>query len=155
MMIKKAGKQIAKYILLFHVGGSLYYYIEVLYRGWSHWSMYVLGAICFLFCSIQNEQSYWRAPLWKQSLRCDFFALCGEFVTGCMVNLWKGWHVWDYSNQPFHLMGQICLPMALVFYVLCFLAIVLDDLLRWIIFEEMPPGYLTAFIKKQTAEKTI
>lgn len=144
MSIKRILKQVFKYGLLFHTGGSIYYYIEVLHRGWSHWSMYLLGGICFLFCSIQNEQKCWEAPLWKQVLRCDIFVLCGEFVTGCMVNLWKGWHVWDYSQYRINLMGQICLPMAFVFAFLCLLGIVLDDVIRWLVFEEEKPVY---FIK--------
>ncbi len=148
-MARRLSRQIFKYVLLFHLGGCAYYYIEVLHRGWSHWSMYLLGAICFLFCSVQNEQPAWQAPLWKQVIRCDIFVLCGEFVTGCMVNLWKGWHVWDYHNMPFNLMGQICLPMALAFSALCLVAIVLDDLIRWLVFEEEQPDYLQIFLPER------
>ncbi len=134
--------QILKYLLLFNLGGISYYYIEVLFRGYSHWSMYVLGAICFLFCSIQNEQRYWDAPLWKQVIRCTVFVLCGEFITGCIVNLWLGWNVWDYSMEPFNLLGQICFKMAFLFAGLCLVAIVMDDVIRWLVFEEEEPEYL-------------
>ena len=44
-----------------------------------------------------------------------------------MVNLWKGWNVWDYSEVPFNLYGQICAPMALIFGVLCCIALFLED----------------------------
>ena len=33
------------------LGGSLYYGFEVFFRGFSHWSMFVLGGICsFILC---------------------------------------------------------------------------------------------------------
>lgn len=146
--------QVLKYLLLFCLGGILYYYIEVLFRGYSHWSMFILGAICFLFCSIQNEHPFWKAPLWKQVIRCAVFVLCGEFITGCMVNLWLGWNVWDYSMEPFNILGQVCLKMGVLFSGLCLVAIVLDDVLRWIVFEEERPEYLDPLIQRISIQKT-
>lgn len=129
-------KYILKYLLLFVIGGCLYYYIEVLMRGWSHWSMFVLGGMCFLFISVQNKISWWDQKLYKQLLRCVTFILCGEFVTGCMVNLWLGWRVWDYTSRPFQLMGQICLPMAFFFGILALGGIWLDNKIRYYAFGE-------------------
>ena len=42
-------KKISKYLFLGCLGGSIYYGLEILFRGFSHWSMFVLGGICFLF----------------------------------------------------------------------------------------------------------
>lgn len=137
----KALKFMFKYLFLLLLGGNLYYYIEVLYRGYSHWSMFILGAICFLFCSVQNQCKAWEAPLWKQIFRCVIFVLVGEFITGCMVNLWQGWQVWDYSQVPLNLMGQICLPYAFLFSGVCLAAIVLDDYIRYFCFGEKKPSY--------------
>lgn len=125
-----------KYFLMFQVGGCIYYYIEVFIRGWSHWSMYLLGGLCFLFCSIQNKVPWWDDRLDKQVLRCLAFVLVGEFITGCMVNLWLGWEVWDYSNVPLNLMGQVCAPMAVFFAFLCLMGIGLDNLIRKYAFGE-------------------
>lgn len=139
--IKNIMTQIYKYLLLFSIGGSLYYYWEILFRGWSHWSMFILGGICFLFCSLQNEQAAWDAPLLMQVLRCDFFVVSAEFITGCMLNLWLGWDIWNYDRMPFNLLGQICLPHALGFAVLCLFAIILDDWIRYLVFSEEKPAY--------------
>ena len=38
-----------KQLFLFVLGGSLYYMIEILYRGYSHWTMFMAGGIIFLF----------------------------------------------------------------------------------------------------------
>ena len=56
----------AKYLFLFYMGGSIYYYIEVLFRGYSYISMFILGGICFIYCGLQNERTSWDYPFWKQ-----------------------------------------------------------------------------------------
>lgn len=128
-----------KYAFLCLFGGALYYIVEVIFRGYSHWSMAILGGICFLYAGIQNEFTDRDKPLLLQILQVEMFVLIGEFITGCIVNLWLGWHVWDYSNMPFNLLGQICLPFALLFLPLCLFAIVLDDYIRyWLFYEEKP-----------------
>lgn len=134
--LKTTTKQLFKYFLLFQIGGCLYYYIEIAVRGWSHWSMYLLGGFCFLFFSIQNKISWWDNRLDKQILRCLGFVLIGEFITGCIVNLWLGWNVWDYTGVPLNIMGQVCFPMAIFFALLCFLGIKLDYVIRKYAFGE-------------------
>lgn len=135
--MSKIIKIIFKYILLFQIGGCLYYYIEVLSRGWSHWSMYVLAGLCFCFVSVQNKIPWWDQKLYKQLIRCTIFVVSGEFITGCMVNLWLKWEVWDYSQRPLNLRGQICLPMAMFFGALCFVGIWLDKQIRHYAFDEI------------------
>ncbi len=125
--LKKIIKYLFQYILLFGLGGCAYYYTEVLIRGWSHFSMFYLGGLCFCFFSLQKRAHWWKQTIARQLIRCLIFLLSGEFITGCMVNLWKGWQVWDYSEVPLNLYGQICLPMALVFAILCYLALLVED----------------------------
>ena len=50
-----------------------------------------------------------------------------EFITGLIVNVWLGLNVWDYSNLPLNLMGQICLPFFFAWVGLSVVAIILDD----------------------------
>lgn len=64
-----------------------------------------------------------------------------EFVCGCIVNLWLGWNVWDYSNMPFNLLGQICLPFTVIWFFLSAVAVVLDDWIRHILWGEDMPHY--------------
>ena len=75
-----------KYLCLIGTGGSLYYVFEQLFRGFSHWSMFLLGGICFLFIYLQGSKIGWDDPLWKQILRCDTFVVSMEFMTGIVVN---------------------------------------------------------------------
>lgn len=128
--MKKIIKFIYEYLLIFMIGGCAYYYTEVAVRGWSHWSMFVLGGMCFLFFSLQKKAYWWNQSIFCQMFRCLTFLLIGEFITGCMVNLWKGWNVWDYSQVPLNLYGQICFPMALIFAILCYFGLRFDDWLQ-------------------------
>ena len=64
-----------------------------------------------------------------------------EFITGCIVNLWLGWNVWDYSNLPLNLLGQICLPFSTLWYFISAIGIVIDDYIRYIYFDEEYPRY--------------
>ena len=37
-----------QYVLIYAAGGLLYGLIEILWRGWTHWSMVLCGGLCFL-----------------------------------------------------------------------------------------------------------
>lgn len=128
--MKKWVRVLLEYGLTFALGGCGYYYLEVLTRGWSHYSMFFLGGLCFCFFYVQGEVVWWRQELPWQLGRCLLFLLVGEFVTGCMVNLWKGWNVWDYGGVPLNLAGQICAPMALVFGLLCYVSLLFQGWLK-------------------------
>ena len=135
-------QNILKYIFLFIVGGAIYYFAEVLFRGHSHWSMFLLGGVVFLFAGEQNEVTEWEESFWKQLFKVWFFTIASEFVVGCWVNLIFKWNVWDYSNLPGNLFGQVSWQFALIFLPLCAFGIVLDDYLRWIFFGEGKPHYV-------------
>ena len=45
-------------------------------------------------------------------------------------------NVWDYSNIPFNLDGQICLLFSFFWIFISLIAIILDDLLRYVLFDE-------------------
>lgn len=64
-----------------------------------------------------------------------------ELPTGLVVNVWLHWGVWDYSNMPLNLWGQICLPYSLLWVLISLAAILLDDWLRWKLFYEEKPRY--------------
>lgn len=130
-----------KEIILGVIGGLLYIVIELLWRGYSHWTMFILGGICFSLMGRINEVIPWNMPLWKQVLIGTMIVTCLEFVTGCIVNLWLGWNVWDYSNVPFNILGQICIPYMLLWIPISLVGIILDDYLRYWLFKEEKPHY--------------
>ena len=134
-------KKCLKLLFLFTSGGLLYIILELAWRGWTHWSMFALGGLCFVCLGLINEVIPWIIPLWRQVVigACVITAL--EFLTGCVVNLWLEWDVWDYSQLPGNVLGQVC-PQYFILWLLVSLAgIILDDWLRFWLFGEERPHY--------------
>jgi len=94
-------KKWSENLFLWALGGSLYYGFEVFFRGFSHWSMFVLGGICLLFCAKQGLWTGWREPLWKQVLWCTIFVTAAEFITGMIVNQWLWWEGLGFKRKSF------------------------------------------------------
>lgn len=130
-----------KAAFLFVVGGLVYILIELIWRGHTHISMFILGGICFVAIGLINEVFPWNLGLLWQSMIGAVIVTVLEFITGVIVNIWLGLNVWDYSNMPFNLLGQICLPFAFAWVALSAIAIVFDDYLRYWIFGEEKPRY--------------
>lgn len=139
--LKKLSKLLLKYLFLLIVGGTTYVGIELLWRGYSHWSMFFLGGLCFICCGLLNEILPWDMVLSKQMLIGAIIITTLEFITGCIVNLKLGWNVWDYSNLPLNICGQVCPIFFIAWYYVSGLAIILDDWLRYWIFHEEKPHY--------------
>lgn len=134
-------KKLNKSLILFGIGGVIYVLLELLFRGRSHWSMAVLGGVCFLCIGTINEHVPWSLGLiWQMLLGAGIITVL-ELVTGLLVNVRLGWGVWDYSNMPLNLWGQICLPYCLLWVLISLPAILLDDWLRWKLFGEEKPHY--------------
>ena len=134
-------KRYHKEVILWLIGGLLYIGIELMWRGYSHWTMFALGGLCFVCLGRINEVIPWNMPLWQQMLIGTAIITGLEFITGCIVNLWLGWNVWDYSNVPLNVFGQICLPYILLWAPISLAGIILDDYLRHWIFKEEKPHY--------------
>ena len=130
-----------KYYTLGTLGGTVYVFIELMWRGYSHWSMFLLGGVCFIALGLINEVIPWEMPLTAQMLIGCVIITSLEFITGCIVNLWLGWNVWDYSDLPYNLLGQISVASSIGWYFLSAVGIVLDDWLRYIFFGEEKPRY--------------
>lgn len=128
-------------LLLIGIGGLLYALIEMAFRGRSHWTMFLVGGLCFWLIGLINEVISWEMLFWKQCIIGAMIVTAVEFISGCIINLWLGWNVWDYSNMPFNALGQICLPFSLLWILLSAVAIVLDDYLRYWMYGEEKPRY--------------
>lgn len=133
-------KKISELGFFWVVGGGIYYGIEMLFRGFSHWSMFCVGGVVLCFCVFQGTEMRWNEPMWIQVLRGTLFTVSLEFITGIIVNKWWGLEVWNYSDQPFQLWGQICLPFAILFSGLICIAIWIGGYLAFWLFKEPRPN---------------
>lgn len=134
-------KHIFKLLTLFLYGSEVYKMIELLFRGHTHWTMGILGGLCFLIIGEINEFIDEDMLVQYQAFIGAIVITVLEFITGIIVNIELGWNVWDYSNLPFNVLGQICLPFFFAWLFLGIVAIILDDFLRYILFNEKFPKY--------------
>lgn len=130
-----------KYAILFYVGGSAYLTVEIMYRNYSHRSMFLVGGLCFILIGLINKFLSWKTLLSLQMLIASGIITVIEFISGIILNLWLKLNIWDYSDMPFNLMGQICLIYAVFWYFLSVVGIMLDDYLRYKLFNEDKPHY--------------
>ena len=129
-----------KYLFLGVIGSTVYMSLEILWRGYTHWTMGVLGGICFICLGLINEILSWETPLVLQMFIGGTIITVLELITGCIVNLWLGWNIWNYTWQP-NLWGQISLYSSIGWIGLSLIGIVLDDYLRFWLFHEDKPRY--------------
>ena len=101
-------------LTVYACGAGLYALIEIIWRGWTHWTMLLCGGICFTLMYLISGT---LMPLWAKSIICAAIISAVEFCTGYLVNITLGWHIWDYSDRAFNILGQIC-PLYSFFWVL-------------------------------------
>lgn len=139
---KKSGMHRAeKGLVLFLFGAAVYAGIEILWRGYTHWTMAVLGGVLFLLIGGINEYLSWDTSLIAQALLGAIIVTEAELIAGIVLNIWLGLGIWDYSEMPFNFMGQICPQFTLAWVGLSIIAIVVDDYMRYWLFGEEKPHY--------------
>ncbi|MEW9078685.1 putative ABC transporter permease [Terrisporobacter glycolicus] len=132
---------ILKYLTLFLIGGITYYFIEIAYRGYSHYSMVIVGGLCFILIGSINEFSNKEIPLLLQMLISVLLVDIVELISGIIINRVLLLNVWDYSQLKYNFLGQISLNSSIAWFFLSLFAIYMDDLLRYVIFKEKKPRY--------------
>ena len=134
--------KLLEYLVIFVIGGLAYVGIECLWRGHSHWTMFILGGLCTVIVGGLNEGLFPKNfGIVPQALMGAVIITVLEFITGCIVNLWLGWDVWDYSDMPFNILGQVCLLYTVFWFILSIVIIYVDDWLRHVLFGEPLPQY--------------
>ena len=126
---------------LFLLGAGGYSLIEILWRGYTHWTMAVLGGLLFLLIGGINNWLPWDMPLCLQAIIGSLMVTGAELIAGLILNIWLGLGIWDYSQMPFNVLGQICPQFMAAWVVLSVVAILLDDYVRYVVFGEEKPHY--------------
>lgn len=102
---------------IFLLGAAGYAALEILWRGYTHWTMALTGGTVLLGLSGLRRRLHDASPL----ARCASGAACittAEFVVGCTVNRHYQMQVWDYSQEWGNLRGQICPKYAVLWLAL-------------------------------------
>lgn len=90
------------------VGGVLYGGLELVWRGYTHWTMLLLAAALCIPLDLANERMPWEMPLWLQAILGGLCITGAELAAGLVLNCWLGLGIWDYSGMWGNLWGQIC-----------------------------------------------
>ena len=120
---------VLKEFIIFIIFGLMYVTIELLYRGHTHYSMFIVGGICGVLIGLINDNTP-DMPLLPQCVLGAVIITVIELLTGLFLNVYLGLNVWDYSNQPFNFMGQICPQFCIIWCILSILVIHIDDWLK-------------------------
>ena len=98
-------------VLLFLTGGSVYLGLEILWRGWSHISMFLAGGSCFLLLGRLDKKAF-RLHWLLRALLGAAVITAVELMIGMVFN--RDHRIWDYRDTPGNFRGQICLPYFLL-----------------------------------------
>ena len=104
-----------EYVFIYFLGASIYCSLEILYRGWTHWSMFIVGGGCFLLMYLISGTT---VPLWSKWLISAVTISTVELFSGLILNTLLGLGVWDYSANAFNIAGQVCPLFSLIWLLL-------------------------------------
>lgn len=77
-----------------------------------------------------------KAHLFTKCLLGALIITAVELIFGVIFNIKYNMGVWDYSNMPLNLLGQICLPFSVLWFGLCFV------LFKWVIKKDFYEGFI-------------
>ncbi len=124
-----------KKLALFLSGAVLYPTLEILCRGKTDFSMAIAGGACVCLIDGVCNGRLKAEPLSVKCLAGSGIITSVEFGTGVLVNLVLKLDVWDYSQIPLNILGQICFPFSLLWFFVTIPAMLLgvlyDRIVRW------------------------
>ena len=133
---------------LFLSCGFIYCMIEILFRGWSHWSMFVLTGFLGVFCvdSINNTLSF-DCDYIVQIIISTILCTIGEGISGIILNVWLQLNVWDYSKMAFgtFFFGQCNVLFCFAWMLIISIIIFYCDAYNYYILKIEPCPYYVIF----------
>lgn len=135
--MSKAGKIITSCI----IGGFFYVGVEILMRGYSHYSMFICGGLSFFLVGmtgkiiLENSRRPGLAIL-AIMITGSLIITTLELVTGIMVNLMFDMNVWDYSDMDCNVLGQICPIFSVLWAMISLPCVYIDSMIRKYVYGE-------------------
>lgn len=137
--------ELFKQVIIFLAGGFIYGAIEILFRGYTHPSMFITGGLCLVWVGGLNSFFEKRISVPVQMILGSIIITAAEFLCGLIVNIGFGMDVWDYSGIPFNIMGQVCLLFLCFWFAISLPAIFIEDFIRCRMFGEERKRYAWRF----------
>lgn len=145
--MSKFGEKILS-MLLWSWGGTVYFLLEVAFKTVTNepekisWTMLILAMILTIPVERCGAQLPWETPFLIQVFACTALVTIAEFIAGCILNIWLGLGIWDYSHMWGNILGQICPQFIAVWFVLCGIFIVAFDWMRYAVDGIDKPHYV-------------
>lgn len=130
----KSGYHILESLFFICFGGLVYYFIEITFRGFSHYSMFLCGGVIFYLISLFNRRYSASLHFVTRMIIATFIITAIELIFGIIFNLILHRQVWDYSAHYYHYKGQICLTFSILWFFLTPLVLYLEMFLRHFLF---------------------
>ncbi len=124
-----------EYSFVYLLGAVIYSLLEVAFRGFTHWTMALTGGLAYLLIYIMNIKAKTRSLVVRCLVGCAIITTL-EFIVGCIVNRKFNMSVWDYSDQPGHILGQICPLFSAIWFLISFPAMLLSFFIKGKLFSK-------------------
>ncbi len=130
-------RRIIEYTIVFCVGSIMYCLIEVLFRQYTHWTMFLTGGAIFTALYFINLALKTRSFVLRGLIGCAVITAV-EFLVGVVVNLIFHLDVWNYSSIPGNILGQICPRFSFCWFLLSVAAVYIVVFLHWQLNKSLP-----------------
>ena len=118
-----------EYFTVFGFGAVIYSLVEVVTRGYTHWTMTITGGVAFLLIYLINVNMKTNSLILRCLVGCLVITAI-EFSVGMLVNRGLHWNVCDYSDEKFNLFGQICPLFSFLWFLICIPGTILSFILK-------------------------
>ena len=127
-------KTFKEFFFIFMLGAVAYSFLELIYRGRTHWSMTLTGGAVLMIIYAVNAKMQPTGIVVRCLIGCMLITVI-EFFVGYVVNVRLGLQVWDYGAMPYNVMGQICPQFTAVWFLLCIPADMICSYMRTELFD--------------------
>ena len=144
-------RELSRFLAIFVPCGFLYCLCELIWRDWTHWTMFIAGGLCFYLIGRVDEKAKRKGrkiPMIVQMPFCGLIVTAVELIFGIVLNRILGMQIWDYSQNKYNFLGQICLGTSISWTLLSPIPIWIDNLVGWAFFGEPNPFGNKAKMKK-------
>ena len=113
------------FLIIFLLGAFSYFVIEILYIGYTHPTMMLAGGLSLITLAYLASKK--SIPFILRCFLGGAVITAIEFIIGLTFNILLDFKIWDYSNVPFNLLGQICLSFSLAWILLSAVGIKISE----------------------------
>lgn len=136
-------RRLIPYTIIFIVSGLIYTMLELLWRGHTHWTMFVCAGLCGLaMANINNNWLNFETDFRIQVIASALVCTIMEFIFGIIFN--GNFTIWDYRGLwgTIHWLGdQVNILFFGIWLLISIFGLPLLDWIQWKLKLEKKPFY--------------